>query len=358
MDNIVRELVDERSSNNVTAFLEYKPDTVGRLFPWAPALLDEGFSCAEVSELIINSENLQSLEPETWIDGNDRSWAQGYSPSHLDSCAHEICGQARKGSRRVGNAVSKTEQTLSESDIDMVSETEVALHQGESVTIHPSSSRSSLSDLEDQFSKLEQREHNMTSICGTAGVFPPSSRPRNLNPGFAVFAGAIAKILYAESEHASEGAAVMTGLAGYEEASRISCALDNVIYAISKLNRDGGCCDSFSIFVHYSGRPHTVRAATISRQMIESLQSCLKGCLDANFADGIQVANLAKRCRDFFSTFGDSRIVEELLGSRSNLVLLSTKCRHLCALVAQIASVGIVTYTRGHSRSLKRIRLQ
>jgi hypothetical protein len=64
VDNIVRQLVDERSSNTLTAFLEYKPDTVGRLFLWAPAFLDEGFSCAEVSELIINSENLQWLESE------------------------------------------------------------------------------------------------------------------------------------------------------------------------------------------------------------------------------------------------------------------------------------------------------
>jgi arrestin-related trafficking adapter 9 len=351
VDNIVRQLVDERSSNTLTAFLEYKPDTVGRLFPWAPALLHEGFSCAEVSELIINSENLQWLESEPWIDGNDRSWAQGYSPSHLDSCAHEICGQARKWSRRAGSAVTKTEQSLSESDIDssMVSESEVALHQGESATVHSSSSRSSLSDLEDQFSKLEQREHNMTSICGTAGVFPPASRPRNLNPGFAEFEGAIAKILYAESEQASEGAAVKTELAGHKEASRISCALDNVIYAISKLNRDGGCCDSFSIFVHCSGRPRIVRTSTISRHMIESLQNCLKGCVDTDFADRTQLANLAKRCRDIFSTLGQSRIAEGLLRSRS-VRSFSTKCRHLCALVAQIASLGIVTYTRGHSR--------
>jgi hypothetical protein len=92
VDNIVRQLVDERSSNTLTAFLKYKPDTVGRLVLWAPALLDEGFSCAKVSELIINSENLQWLESEPWIDDNDRSWAQGYFPSHFNSCAHEICG--------------------------------------------------------------------------------------------------------------------------------------------------------------------------------------------------------------------------------------------------------------------------
>jgi hypothetical protein len=351
VDNIVRLLVDERSLNTLTAFLEYKPDTVGRLFPWAPALLHEGFSCAEVSELIINSENLQWLESEPWIDDNDRSWAQGYSPGHLDSCAHEICGQARKWSRRVGSAVTKTEQSLSESDIgsSMISESEVALHQGESATVHSSSSRSSLSDPEDQFSKLERREHNMVSICGTAGVFPPSSRPRNLNPGFAEFEGAVAKILYAESEQASEGAAVKTELAGYKEASRISCALDNAIYAISKLNQDGGCCDSFSIFVHYSGRPRIVRTSTISRHMIESLQNCLKWCVDTDFADRTQLANLAKRCRDFFSTLGQSRIAEGLLRSKS-VWSFSTKCRHLCALAAQIASLGIVTYTRGHSR--------
>jgi hypothetical protein len=350
VDDLLRQLVDERTSNTLTIFLEYKPDTVGRLFPWAPALLDEGFSCAEVSELIINSENLQWLESEPPTDDKDRSWAQGYSPSHLASCAHEICCHARKRSRRTGNIVSKTEQSLSELNIDMVSESEVALHQREPATVHSSSSRSSLSDLEDQFSKLEEREHNMTSICGTAGVFSPSSRPSSLNPGFAVFTGAIAKIVYAESEQASGGAAVERQNAGYKQASWISCALDNVIYAISKLNRDGGCCDSFSIFVHCASRPRTVRASTISRHMVESLRNCLKGCLNTNFADSIQVTNLAERCRDFFSTVGQSRVAEEFLRPTSDLVLLSNKCRHLCALVAQIASVGIVTYTRGHSR--------
>jgi hypothetical protein len=350
VDDIVRQLIDERSWHTLTAFLEYKPDTVERLFPWAPALLDEGFPYAEVAQLIINSENLQWLESEPRTDDNDRFWAEGYSPSHLTGCAHKICDQARKRNRRAGNAVSKTEPLLSESDIHVVPESEVALQQRESAIVHSLSHQSSHSGLEDHFSKLEQREHSMTNICGTAGVFSPLSRPRNLNPGVAVFTGAMAQISYARPEQASEGITVDTQSTGYEQASRILCALDNVICAISKLNQDDGCCDSFSIFFHHSGIPSIVRASTISQCMIKSLQSCLKGCLDTKFTDGIQVVELAERCSDFFNTLGQSRITEEVLRSRSDLVLLSNECRHLCALVAQIASVGIVTYTRGHSR--------
>lgn len=89
VDTMVGQLVEKRDSICFDRLSTNKPDIVGRTFPQAPAYLGEDFSPAKVSGLIMAFEKLQWLELEPWAD-DDRSWAQGCSPSHLTSCTQEI----------------------------------------------------------------------------------------------------------------------------------------------------------------------------------------------------------------------------------------------------------------------------
>ena len=59
---------------------------------------------------------------------------------------------------------------------------------------------------------------------------------------------------------------------------------------------------------------------------------------------------LAKACTDFFQELEFGETVHKYLQSSLGNAMSPHRCLHLCALITQMAAIGIVTYSRGHSR--------
>ena len=132
---------------------------------------------------------------------------------------------------------------------------------------------------------------------------------------------------------------------------RILEALKNVSNALHLLHSDAGCCDSFTILVKSCSRPRTVMVKRISVSLI------LKLCEWLNQSTFLSDTNssswtlpLAKVCTEFLEELGCGEMVHIYLHNSLGSAVSPQRCLHLCALITQMAAIGIVTYSRGHAR--------
>ncbi|ETN42076.1 uncharacterized protein HMPREF1541_04015 [Cyphellophora europaea CBS 101466] len=133
-------------------------------------------------------------------------------------------------------------------------------------------------------------------------------------------------------------------------------ALKSVLLAMKELNRTGGCCDTFSIFVRSSGR-RRLSAIDIRFEDISELVAILKQPLvSATFSEGTEDISWRSRiCTRLFD------LCETIFGSRSDALDFFVMCTteddimtfvlHLAALYAQLFSVGLATFCGGHCSS-------
>ena len=132
---------------------------------------------------------------------------------------------------------------------------------------------------------------------------------------------------------------------------RILDALENVLNALSLLHDDDGCCESFTILVKASSRRRTVTVKKITVSLLLELCEALdQSVLASDTNSSIWTQPLAKACTGFFEELGYGEMVYKYRYGSFGSAVGPHRCLHLCALITQIAAIGIVTYSRGHSR--------
>ena len=132
---------------------------------------------------------------------------------------------------------------------------------------------------------------------------------------------------------------------------RILDALENVLNALHFLHRDACCCKSFTILVKASSRHRTIMVKNISVSLLLELCKALDqstGASDTNSSTWTHP--LARACTDFFEELECRDMVKKYLHDSLGNSVSPHRCLHLCALITQMAAIGIVTYSRGHSR--------
>lgn len=136
-----------------------------------------------------------------------------------------------------------------------------------------------------------------------------------------------------------------------QKIAKILDALENVLNAMQSLNHDGGCCESFTILIKPVHRHRAIMVKTITASLLRELCDALS---QHSLASGSYATSwsqpLMKACSDFFETNGWVDMVHEYLRSSLGSTVSLSRCLHLCALITQVASVGLVTYSRGHAR--------
>jgi len=173
-----------------------------------------------------------------------------------------------------------------------------------------------------QFETLEKIESDILAICGLGGVFNLNTpKPRHLFAR-ADFKRANCTIHY-----------------GYDWAG-ISTVSGNLTKAFLLLNNSSGICDKLSILVETS--PGVVQLPALSFADILAFDQNLR--LVGNSAPGRGGA-LEKAL---------VKILQGIPGAENwyHNRLLKRPIIHCCALLAQALSIGIVPYTRGHSREI------
>lgn len=132
---------------------------------------------------------------------------------------------------------------------------------------------------------------------------------------------------------------------------RILAALENVLNALHLLHSDGGCCNSFTVLVKACSRPRTVMVKRISVSLLIKLCEALNQSTIASETNAsIWTLPLAEACTDFLEELECGKMVNKYLHNGLGSAVSPQRCLHVCALVTQMAAIGIVTYSRGHSR--------
>lgn len=132
---------------------------------------------------------------------------------------------------------------------------------------------------------------------------------------------------------------------------RILLALRNVLRAIARLNQMGGCCDRIPILVRPMDGGEYLHTVAIG---VEQLQIVLRQL--QVYSDGSDkkergwTDQLMETCLNLFRRFSWARKFEEYMEGSLGNTASPIRCMNLCALLTQILSIGVVTYTRGHSR--------
>lgn len=127
--------------------------------------------------------------------------------------------------------------------------------------------------------------------------------------------------------------------------------LENVLNAFNLLRNDGGCCESFTILVKASSRHRTVTVKKVAVSLLLELCEALdQSILASDTNSSIWTQPLTKACTGFLEELGCGEMVYKYIHSSLGSAVSPHRCLHLCALITQMAAIGIVTYSRGHSR--------
>lgn len=129
--------------------------------------------------------------------------------------------------------------------------------------------------------------------------------------------------------------------------------MENVLNGLDFLRTEGGCCDSFTILVQSSQRQQVIEVKTIPGPTLLRLCSELdEFCGPSDTKPGGWTIPLANTCLTILGEIGWNELASTFLKNSlgSGKTPSPSRCLHLCALITQIASVSLVTYSRGHSR--------
>lgn len=133
----------------------------------------------------------------------------------------------------------------------------------------------------------------------------------------------------------------------------IMAALENVLNSIKLLHGESECCDRITVMVKAAERDKVLEMQTICSTDIRSLCQNLEELCEPSDTKGMGWTKpLADLCLHILGKLGFGKLVSEFLTATlgSGKTPSPSRCLHLCALIAQMTSLGVVTYSRGHSR--------
>jgi len=142
---------------------------------------------------------------------------------------------------------------------------------------------------------------------------------------------------------------LQTLAAARDSYTRIHKALDDVVLGIEKCNKRGFSCDSFTILTRSASFRNVVKLTRVSILTVYRLQDALKHPLDLERVVSELLRPLGLSPYDVLGR-------EELDNTKSNQDCLSRGI-HMAAILAQIFSVGLMTYTGTHSSPISDTRL-
>ena len=137
-------------------------------------------------------------------------------------------------------------------------------------------------------------------------------------------------------------------------AQKMARALENVLGAIHYLRNDDGCCESFTVLTSTS-----IRAGVLSMKRINValllgiLQGLEEYCHGSDSKPPGWTSSLALTCLDLLQALEFGGPFDLYLKRSLGSTISPSRCLHLAAQIAQICSIGLVTYTRGHSRDFQ-----
>lgn len=310
-----------------------RKDVLAEEYPWAKELLDDGYPEDEVLDLILKSENLDWTGP----DESSLSITPPFDTAVIEHQAH------RAHHPTVDDAVNVSqlsEELLVESEIRRE---ESAVKSATSAYLQTCLPKQ---DAPPQITNpglalqaLEERERNLIRICGVGGVFPPASLER-FNPGYAKFRGADAEIILGEAKKSGDAFVALS--------ERVDEVLTNVLAGLRLLTSEGVCCSTFTYLVKSHSRPRVVELRSITAQQLEDIRHIVNRMSSSH----LDFSPPTQRCVDALEYIGlyhlSAAILHPAADAQATTSVIS--CLHACALIAQIAALSLVFYSRGHSR--------
>lgn len=367
----VEELINQKNPDALMILLSRRDPILLDLYPWTLDLLDEEVSPKDVADLLLRSEHLQWEMPDEALENHYQDVPEeDLTGRHQFGCAHQMCKEALHISQSI------TIRRLGEIKRETGSEADASISY---VTSPPSSSDSgSVTDDTDIVNKdgvAEQHEKMVLDICGLAGISNPAKRGRT-SPGLAIFHREAVEIIYGNPTaslrqrspsfwqtfaataipHLSIGLHALSLFREPSESnpkSAVQIAFSNLTSAFRMLHRGAGCCDHFSILLNRGG-DNTLDLVSIPYSSVTEIENTLA---DTSISS-VRVRHRALRalCIAKFKDLGWTREIHtfttglELLRDTTS-DYTSDEGMHLCALLAQMFSVGLATYCRGHSRN-------
>lgn len=120
------------------------------------------------------------------------------------------------------------------------------------------------------------------------------------------------------------------------------------------LHNDNGCCESFTVLVQSPTRRAVLSMKTISVASIFTIRRALEEyCHSSDSKVTGWTSRLASSCLEFLQVLELRESFDPYLKRSLGLTISPSRCLHIAAQIAQICSVGLVTYTRGHSRDFQ-----
>ncbi len=323
IEGSIEELIELKDRATLTQCLRYQYIELLETYPWLTSLSDDGITESEAVELLLSSEHLEWLAwdeaPDTQFDLLDQSSdAHHYleSPlSHQQRCAHWMCQTTVQVSQHL---VARERSVGSPSFLSNFSQ---GLGPNDSGVFNLE--RSTDDGEESQFRSWEAWESCVLAICGLGGIFHPDGVGPVQTFAQAEFKRARCTIFY-DDDWAS-----------------ISSAAEYLLRAFKSLNERGGICDKLSIFIKVD--PVTVQLVTFSFSELQQLHQALLSIAQSG----------GQKHREHLHTILKG-ISTKFRGLEMwyRIAAHNSKAAQCSALLLQMLSVGMLTYTRGHSKAV------
>ena len=195
-EKLLSKAITENTPDMVTLLIIHRLDVIERHYPWVAELNDEGlsskeFSSKEISNILLQSENLQWIKSEEWPPQSKCAWKDLPTFTHQRGCAHQLVHAVfeSSGPSSSGQVTEEQNEPPPNSEINSGHRSADGSREGlPDVFLEPL----------EFFTRVEQREQMLIQRCGIGGVFPPWYAARN--PGSAMLLAGQAKIMYGEPD--------------------------------------------------------------------------------------------------------------------------------------------------------------
>lgn len=132
-------------------------------------------------------------------------------------------------------------------------------------------------------------------------------------------------------------------------ARRIQTSLENLINTFRWLQENNGCCDVSTILTKTDRNDDLTSLKQVPLSSLQALLAALNEYREASSPKPC-TSQLLQVCQDTVSQWGRTETFAHYISEGKGTTARAVCCLHLAALIVQFASLGIVTYWRGHSR--------
>ncbi|EFZ03557.1 hypothetical protein X797_006783 [Metarhizium robertsii] len=379
-------LAATRQAEALENMLAKDASKVAQVYPWVADLRASRIPDSEIVEAMIKTENVTWMEDALDLEGENYGWRETperkETPRHLNhlehGCVHRLPRLA-ESSQRIPSDEHKPES-------------------------------SSFANTVDTLAVFAQREQVVFKHCGVGGVLHPNVRVGN-NHGLVSFRRDRASVIYGDEiddtdrtyywrtpwsfsptplrtgrmhrrlgepnewiQYAKDSACLSSGPLAidwtfdrfdlpqspskeeewHEGLLKYNVSiLKELLLAMEELNRLGGCCKSFPIFIKL-GSSSRLTAVDVAFDNVREFVRQLSMPLTETYPqpvlrDGDWRHDICKWTRSTFSDlFGEEGETDFLLYRSTRINGIAFYVMHMAALFAQIFSVGLATFCRGH----------